>query len=88
MALAVAALPFTFVVHLLGIVLIILVLVWNIHFRGGLAWDSSNKSLIFNVRFFNYTFLFFSHVLRLQLLYFQSSPECTVVLVLLWDNYN
>ncbi|KAA8539912.1 hypothetical protein F0562_026604 [Nyssa sinensis] len=25
-----------------------MVLVWNIHFRGGLAWESSNKSLIFN----------------------------------------
>ncbi|XP_054785282.1 transmembrane ascorbate ferrireductase 1-like isoform X2 [Prosopis cineraria] len=49
MALAVPALPFTFVVHFLGIALIVLVLVWNLHFRGGLAWESSNKSLIFNI---------------------------------------
>ncbi|KAI9091087.1 hypothetical protein K1719_028357 [Acacia pycnantha] len=49
MPLAAPALPFTFVVHVLGIALIVLVLVWNIHFRGGLAWESSNKSLIFNI---------------------------------------
>ncbi|KAJ1391058.1 Cytochrome b561/ferric reductase transmembrane [Sesbania bispinosa] len=49
MALAVSALPFTFVAHLLGFVAIVLVLVWNLHFRGGLAWDSSNKSIIFNL---------------------------------------
>ncbi|XP_054779968.1 transmembrane ascorbate ferrireductase 1-like [Prosopis cineraria] len=49
MALAVPALRFTFVVHFLGVALIVLVLVWNLHFRGGLAWESSNKSLIFNI---------------------------------------
>ncbi|KAL2324525.1 hypothetical protein Fmac_023583 [Flemingia macrophylla] len=49
MALGVSAVPFTYVVHVLGIVAIILVLVWNIHFRGGLAWNSSNKALIFNI---------------------------------------
>ncbi|KAI4351758.1 hypothetical protein L6164_006080 [Bauhinia variegata] len=49
MALGVPAFPFTFVVHFLGIVGIVLVLVWNIHFRGGFAWESSNKSLIFNI---------------------------------------
>ncbi|KAK7343683.1 hypothetical protein VNO77_12614 [Canavalia gladiata] len=49
MALGVSAIPFTFVVHFLGVAAIVLVLVWNIHFRGGLAWDSSNKGLIFNI---------------------------------------
>lgn len=51
MALAVPAVPFTFVVHLLGIAGIIMVLIWNIDFRGGLAWESTNKNLIFNVIF-------------------------------------
>jgi hypothetical protein len=49
MALRVPALPFTFVVHALGISLLVLVLVWTIDFRGGFAWESTNKSLIFNV---------------------------------------
>ncbi|KAG2715861.1 hypothetical protein I3843_03G100600 [Carya illinoinensis] len=49
MALGVKALPFTFVVHVLGIAGLILVLVWTIDFRGGLAWESTNKSLIFNI---------------------------------------
>ncbi|GKU89328.1 hypothetical protein SLEP1_g3479 [Rubroshorea leprosula] len=49
MALGVKAFPFTFVVHLLGIAGVVLVLVWCIHFRGGLAWESSDKSLIFNI---------------------------------------
>ncbi|XP_009349345.2 transmembrane ascorbate ferrireductase 1 [Pyrus x bretschneideri] len=49
MALKVPALPFTFVVHTLGIAALVLVLVWNIHFRGGLAWEATNKNLIFNL---------------------------------------
>ncbi|XP_004496575.1 transmembrane ascorbate ferrireductase 1 [Cicer arietinum] len=49
MALAVPAVPFTYGVHLLGLVAIVLVLLWNLHFRGGLAWNSSNKALIFNL---------------------------------------
>ncbi|KAJ4706045.1 transmembrane ascorbate ferrireductase 1-like [Melia azedarach] len=49
MAIGVKALPFTFVVHALAIVGAILVLVWCIDFRGGLAWEASNKSLIFNL---------------------------------------
>lgn len=52
MAFEIKALPFTFVAHALAIVGAVLVLVWCIHFRGGLAWESSNKSLIFNVRFY------------------------------------
>lgn len=59
MALRVAAIPFTFVVHLLAVAGIVMVLVWNIHFRGGLAWESSNKALIFNVCFSLSLTLFF-----------------------------
>ncbi|XP_057481137.1 transmembrane ascorbate ferrireductase 1 isoform X1 [Actinidia eriantha] len=49
MAIGVKALPLSFVVHALGIAGAVLVLVWCIHFRGGLAWESSNKNLIFNI---------------------------------------
>ncbi|CAJ2630042.1 unnamed protein product [Trifolium pratense] len=49
MALGVAAVPFTYVAHVLGVVAIVLVFVWNLHFRGGLAWNSDNKALIFNL---------------------------------------
>lgn len=49
MALALKALHTSFAVHFLAVVGAILVLIWCISFRGGLAWDSSDKSLIFNV---------------------------------------
>jgi cytochrome b-561 len=49
MALTVKAVPLSYVVHGLGLAALVLVLVWNIHFRGGLAWESSNKGLIFNI---------------------------------------
>lgn len=49
MALAYKAIPFTFVVHALAVAGAVMVLVWCIHFRGGLAWEATNKSLIFNV---------------------------------------
>ncbi|CAJ1952760.1 unnamed protein product [Sphenostylis stenocarpa] len=49
MALGVSGFPLTMVVHILAIPAIIMVLVWNIHFRGGLSWNSSNKPLIFNI---------------------------------------
>ncbi|XP_057951338.1 transmembrane ascorbate ferrireductase 1 [Malania oleifera] len=49
MAIGVQGLPFTFVAHILAIAVAIMVLVWCIHFRGGLAWEASNKSLIFNI---------------------------------------
>lgn len=52
MAVAAKALPFSFVVHVIALVLAVLVLVWNIHFRGGLAWEDTNKNLIFNVCIF------------------------------------
>ncbi|KAF3335665.1 putative ascorbate-specific transmembrane electron transporter 1 [Carex littledalei] len=41
--------PFTYVAHLLAVAAAVLILVWSIHFRGGLALNSTNKSLIFNV---------------------------------------
>nr|GMC96344.1 transmembrane ascorbate ferrireductase 1-like [Ipomoea batatas] len=49
MAIAAKALPFSFVAHAIALVLAVLVLVWNIHFRGGLAWEDTNKNLIFNL---------------------------------------
>ncbi|KAL9240448.1 hypothetical protein vseg_014667 [Gypsophila vaccaria] len=49
MAAAVKAAPLTYVVHVLAVVAAVMVLVWCISFRGGLAWDSSNKNLIFNI---------------------------------------
>ncbi|KAK8951146.1 putative ascorbate-specific transmembrane electron transporter 2 [Platanthera zijinensis] len=45
----VAAAPFTFVSHVLGVVAAVLVLFWCIHFRGGLAFEAVNKNLIFNL---------------------------------------
>ncbi|CAL5200084.1 unnamed protein product [Lathyrus oleraceus] len=35
--------------HVLGVVAYVFVLVWNFQFRGGLAWISTNKALIFNL---------------------------------------
>ncbi|XXG45284.1 hypothetical protein AAC387_Pa02g0406 [Persea americana] len=49
MALGIRAVGCTYVVHLLGVVSAALVLVWCIHFRGGLAFEATNKSLIFNM---------------------------------------
>lgn len=49
MAIEVKATAFSYVTHVLGIAAAVLVLVWTIHFRGGLAWEDSNKSLIFNL---------------------------------------
>ncbi|KAI4320018.1 hypothetical protein MLD38_033545 [Melastoma candidum] len=49
MALGTRPFPFTVVAHVLGIGAAIMVLVWCIDFRGGLAWESTNKSLIFNI---------------------------------------
>ncbi|KAG5230660.1 hypothetical protein OIU77_007187 [Salix suchowensis] len=43
------ALPFTFGAHVLAIAGAIMVLVWTLYYRGGLAWDSANKNLIFNL---------------------------------------
>ncbi|XLT62300.1 hypothetical protein HN873_018824 [Arachis hypogaea] len=51
MGFRVPALPFTFVAHLPAVAAIVMVLLWNIHFRGGLAWEATNKNLIFNVCF-------------------------------------
>lgn len=49
MAIAVKALPFTFVAHVLGLAALIMVLIWLLAFRGGMAFESSDKSLIFNI---------------------------------------
>ncbi|GJW88385.1 transmembrane ascorbate ferrireductase 1, partial [Tanacetum coccineum] len=50
MGLAINAVHLSYVVHVLGVAGAVMVLFWNIYFRGGLAWSSStNKNLIFNV---------------------------------------
>ncbi|CAN1264820.1 Probable ascorbate-specific transmembrane electron transporter 1 [Linum perenne] len=49
MGLTVKALPFTFAAHLIGVAASVMVLVWCVHFRGGLAWEDANKNLIFNL---------------------------------------
>ncbi|KAL4575804.1 hypothetical protein LXL04_011890 [Taraxacum kok-saghyz] len=49
MGLEVNAVYLSYVVHVLAVAGSVMVLVWNIHFRGGLAWESTNKNLIFNV---------------------------------------
>ncbi|KAJ8752816.1 hypothetical protein K2173_008551 [Erythroxylum novogranatense] len=49
MAITAKALPFTFIAHVLAVAGAAMVLVWCIHFRGGLAWEAKNKSLIFNI---------------------------------------
>jgi cytochrome b-561 len=49
MVLGVRAAPFTYVAHTLAIVAAVTVLVWCIHFRGGLAFEDTNKNLIFNL---------------------------------------
>ncbi|XP_006652569.1 probable ascorbate-specific transmembrane electron transporter 2 [Oryza brachyantha] len=47
--LGVKAAPFTYVAHALAVVAAVMVLVWCISFRGGLAFEADNKNLIFNV---------------------------------------
>ncbi|GMI71581.1 hypothetical protein like AT4G25570 [Hibiscus trionum] len=49
MAIQVKPSQLAFVPHALAVAGAVMVLVWCIHFRGGLAWDSSNKNLIFNI---------------------------------------
>ncbi|KAG8065437.1 hypothetical protein GUJ93_ZPchr0004g38160 [Zizania palustris] len=47
--LGVKAAPFTYVAQALAVAAALMVLVWCIHFRGGLAFEAENKNLIFNV---------------------------------------
>lgn len=49
MATGLKALPFSFGAHFLALIAAIMVLVWSIHFMGGLAWEADNKNLIFNI---------------------------------------
>lgn len=46
-----------FLVRLLGVIVATLVLIWTIHYRGGLSLASDNKDLIFNVGLFCSIFL-------------------------------
>ena len=48
-ALGVKATPFTYAAHALAAAAAAMVLVWCVHFRGGLAFEAVNKNLIFNV---------------------------------------
>ncbi|KAK3144145.1 hypothetical protein QOZ80_4AG0309320 [Eleusine coracana subsp. coracana] len=47
--LGVKAAPFTYAAHALAAAAAVMVLVWCVHFRGGLALEADNKNLIFNV---------------------------------------
>ncbi|KAG8071607.1 hypothetical protein GUJ93_ZPchr0006g45079 [Zizania palustris] len=49
MGIGVRAAPFTYVAHALAVAAAAMVLLWCIHFRGGLAIEAANKNLIFNV---------------------------------------
>lgn len=46
---SVRALAVSFAAHVLAVAGAVMVLVWCISFRGGLAWEASNKNLIFNI---------------------------------------
>ncbi|GAB2265210.1 hypothetical protein Dimus_000278 [Dionaea muscipula] len=41
--------PLTYAVHVLAVAGAVMVLVWTYHFRGGTAWESTDKALIFNL---------------------------------------
>ena len=56
--LGVKAAPFTYAAHALAAAAAVLVLVWCVHFRGGLALEAQNKNLIFNVSGPHALFLF------------------------------
>lgn len=47
--LGVSAAPFTYVAHALSVVAAVMVVVWCVSFRGGLAFEATNKQLIFNI---------------------------------------
>ncbi|XP_068646596.1 probable ascorbate-specific transmembrane electron transporter 1 [Aristolochia californica] len=49
MALGVDRRVFTYVSHVLAVALAVMVLVWCINYRGGLAFTATNKQLIFNI---------------------------------------
>ena len=54
---AVTARPVSILAHLLGMVVIILVLVWVLHFEGGLTFKSENKKKILNVNIYIYIYI-------------------------------
>lgn len=49
MAMGFRALPLTFLAHALAIAGAVMVLVWVLYYRGGMAWEAANKNLIFNL---------------------------------------
>ncbi|KAL2545682.1 putative transmembrane ascorbate ferrireductase 3 [Forsythia ovata] len=56
-----AAWQVTILAHLFGLIAILLMLIWLLHYRGGLDLDSDNPNLIFNVHpflmFFGFIFM-------------------------------
>lgn len=55
MAVPVVRFPIFLLVRVIGIAVAALVLIWNVHYRGGLALISDNKALIFNVSFLQFS---------------------------------
>ncbi|KAF3967119.1 hypothetical protein CMV_008845 [Castanea mollissima] len=49
MAVPVVRFPIFPIIRVIGVIVALLVLTWNLHYRGGLALISDNKDLIFNV---------------------------------------
>ncbi|XP_049935817.1 probable ascorbate-specific transmembrane electron transporter 2 [Nymphaea colorata] len=48
-SLGVSVTPVLLVVHLLGLIAAVLMLVWNLHYRGGLSFSAQDKQRIFNI---------------------------------------
>ena len=36
-------------VHVVGVAVVVMVFIWSLAYRGGVAWTTTNKGLIFNV---------------------------------------
>lgn len=45
-----AASRLTYVAHFFGLTALILILIWLLHYRGGLNYESNNPELVFNVK--------------------------------------
>lgn len=72
--LGVKAAPFTYVAHALAVAAAVMVLVWCISFRGGLAFEADNKNLIFNVR--RRSISFFPPLASLSPFFFSPVASC------------
>lgn len=45
-----AASRLTYVAHFFGLMALILILIWLLHYRGGLHYESNNPDVVFNVK--------------------------------------